>query len=317
MPELTPEEAVHAPGPWIHRDVSANGARFHAVSCGEGPLVLLLHGFPMYWWTWRRLLPQLAEMGYRAVAVDMRGYGGSDHPPRGYDLFTLSRDTEGIIRSLGESRATVIGHDMGAMVAWTLAAFSPSIVDRLAAISMPHPARMRSALIRDRSQMAAMSYLVGFQRPFIPERQMEADHAIWVEEFLREWSADPSWPHEEESRYFRAAFQIPHTAHCALEYYRWAVRSIPRGDGRKFVSDISERRIVSPVLHIHGGADRTILPRSADGSAEFVDGPYAWRSLPGVGHFPHEEAPELVNSMLIDWLVSQPPWDDPQPEPLP
>jgi pimeloyl-ACP methyl ester carboxylesterase len=105
------ESSIYLDGPWSHRSVSANGTRFHIAEHGEGPLVLLLHGFPEFWWTWRRQLRTLSEAGYRAVAVDLRGYGGSDKPPRGYDLVTAASDAAGLVRALGEANAVVVGHD--------------------------------------------------------------------------------------------------------------------------------------------------------------------------------------------------------------
>ncbi|MCX6431896.1 MAG: alpha/beta fold hydrolase, partial [Actinobacteria bacterium] len=95
MPE--PDAAIRAAGPWTHRDVAANGARFHVADIGDGPAVVLLHGFPTFWWTWRHQLTALAAAGYRAIAMDLRGYGGSDHPPEGYDPRTLSADIAGVI----------------------------------------------------------------------------------------------------------------------------------------------------------------------------------------------------------------------------
>ena len=114
--------AVHIAGPWTHRDLSANGVRLHVAEAGEGPLVLLLHGFPEFWWAWRAQLPALAAAGFRAVAPDLRGYGGSDKPPRGYDLPTAASDVAALVRALGERDAVVVGHDWGGLVAWTMAA---------------------------------------------------------------------------------------------------------------------------------------------------------------------------------------------------
>src|SRR5215211_7613215 len=111
---------VRIAGPWTHREVSANGIRLHVVECGDGPLVLLLHGFPEFWWSWRHQLIGLADAGFRAVAVDLRGYGDSDKPPRGYDGWTLAGDIAGLIRSLGERDAAVVGHDWGGLLAWTV-----------------------------------------------------------------------------------------------------------------------------------------------------------------------------------------------------
>ena len=98
-----PVDVVRAEGPWTHRDIAANACRFHLVEAGEGPLVVLLHGFPTFWWTWRHQLQSLAAAGFRAVAMDLRGYGGSDHTPHGYDPMTLAGDVAGLIRTLGEA----------------------------------------------------------------------------------------------------------------------------------------------------------------------------------------------------------------------
>src|SRR5215472_206477 len=140
------ESVVAIDGPWSRRSVSANGTRFHVVTSGEGPLVLLLHGFPEFWWTWRQQLVSLSEAGYRAVAADLRGYGGSDKPPRGYDLMTAAADAAGLIRALGEANAVVVGHDWGGLAAWTLAVYFPKAVRRLSVVSMAHPLQMRAAL---------------------------------------------------------------------------------------------------------------------------------------------------------------------------
>ena len=139
-----PASAVLLDGPWSHRDVAANGARFHIAELGDGPLVLLLHGFPQFWWTWRHQLVALADAGFRAVAMDLRGVGGSDRTPRGYDPANLALDVTGVIRSLGEPDAALVGHDLGGYLAWTAAAMRPKLVRRLAVSSMPHPRRWRS-----------------------------------------------------------------------------------------------------------------------------------------------------------------------------
>src|SRR6476661_5482116 len=141
------DAVVQIGGPWAHRSISANGTRFHAAEAGDGPLVLLLHGFPEFWWTWRHQLAVLPGAGFRAVAVDLRGYGGSDKPPRGYDLITAASDAAGLIRALGEANAVVVGHDWGALVAWTMAVYYPKVVRRLAIVSAAHPLRMRAEML--------------------------------------------------------------------------------------------------------------------------------------------------------------------------
>ncbi len=281
--------------------VAANGARFHVAVLGTGPLVLLLHGFPEFWWTWRHQLKALAAAGYRAAAMDLRGYGASDKPPRGYDPMTLAADASGVIRSLGERDAVVVGHGLGGHVAWTTAVISPSQVRRVAVLSAPHPLRLRSALLDPRQHLRATAVVLGFQRPVLPERKLVAHDGAEVGRLLRLWGG-PGWPDEQVESCYRHAFQIAGTAHCALESYRWAVRSIPRTDGVRFARRM-RTPVTRPTLHLHGALDRAVLPTSAEGSGRFVDAPYRWRLMDGVGHFPHEEAAEAVNRELLDWLA--------------
>lgn len=307
----SPAEAIFAPGPWEHTSVSANGANFHLAVMGSGPLILFLHGFPTYWWTWRSQLPALAAAGYRVAAMDLRGYGGSDHTPRGYDPFSTSLDVVGVIRSLGEASATVVGHGWGGFLAWTAAALHPDAVAGIVPVAMPHPRRLRDGILHDRAQLRASDYVIGFQRPWIPERQLVADEAAAVGRYLREWSVSPNWPDPHSDAMFRAAFMQANTAHCALEYHRWSIRSIPRTDGRRFIEEVSRARISAPVLQLHGAQDRTVLPRTATGCREFTQGPFAWRLFPDVGHFVHEEASERFTSLLLAWLAEGCAWSDP------
>jgi pimeloyl-ACP methyl ester carboxylesterase len=302
MSLLDPEEVIRAAGPWTHRAVAANGARFHLAEMGSGPLVLLLHGFPQFWWTWRRALPVLAEAGYRAAAMDLRGYAGSDHPPRGYDPSTLSADVTGVIRSLGERDAVVVGHGWGGFLAWTTATFHPAVIRAIVPVSMPHPLRLRASLLGDAGQRRASRYVFGFQVPTTPERDLLEDGAAEVGRLLHAWSATPGWPDPTTENTYRAAMLLLNTAHCALEYHRWALRSVVRPDGLRFASRM-KTPIDCPVLHLHGELDTTVLPASASGSGAHVTGPYTWMSLPDVGHFPHEEDPDTFHRVLLDWLA--------------
>ncbi len=193
-PVVTPEQAVWAEGPWEHRDVAANGARFHIATMGDGPLVVLMHGFPQYWWTWRHLLPRLAEAGYRAVAMDLRGYGGSDHTPHGYDPHTLSADVAGVVRSLGESSAVMIGHGWGGMIAWAAAVMRLSAVRAIVPVSMPHPILLRRGIVSDPEQRKLSRYAINYQWPLAPERALTKNNAARVEVLLQRWSATPQWP---------------------------------------------------------------------------------------------------------------------------
>src|SRR6188472_1395865 len=152
---------VNIDGPWEHRYISANGARFHVAEMGEGPLVLLLHGFPQFWYAWRHQMVALADAGYRAAALDLRGYGGSDKPPRGYDTYMSTLDAASVIRALGETRAIVIGQGLGGWIAWCMPTFRPDVTAAVASLSMPHPRVMRRAAWRDRRQRAASRWITG------------------------------------------------------------------------------------------------------------------------------------------------------------
>jgi len=300
-------DPVYIDGPWTHRSVSANGTRFHVAERGDGPLVLLLHGFPEFWWAWRHQLISLSEAGFRAVAVDLRGYGGSDKPPRGYDLVTAAADAAGLVRSLGEANAIIVGHDWGGLIGWTTAAYFPKVVRRLAVISVPHPLRVRGAVLADpRGQGRRSGYALGFQLPVLPERQLTSSNAERVGRLLRNWSG-PGWPDAEAERRYRAAMSMPSVAHSALEYHRWFVRSRFRPDGLRYARHM-RAPIQAPTLHLHGALDTCVLPATARGSGRYVDGPYRWRLLDGTGHFPHEERPDRFDSELRSWLA------DPEPE---
>ncbi len=295
------ESSVLVEGPWTHRDISANGARFHAAEIGQGPLVLLLHGFPEFWWSWRHQLGALANAGFRAVAPDLRGYGASDKPPRGYDVFTLAADVAGMVRALGERDAVVVGSDWGGLLAWVVATLHPGVVSRLVTVSMPHPLQLRRAALLDGRQRQASAYTLGFQLPWLPERRLVADQGAAVEGLLRGWAA-PGWPDREAARRYRAAMLLPGVAHSSLEYYRWMFRSLPRPDGLR-AARLLGRGVTAPTLQLHGALDRCVLAATAAGSNRYVRGPYDWCLLEGVGHYPHEEAPERVNPVLLRWAA--------------
>jgi pimeloyl-ACP methyl ester carboxylesterase len=280
--------------------VAANGARFHVAVAGDGPLVLFLHGFPEFWWAWRHQLVALAEAGFRAAAMDLRGFGASDKPPRGYDPMTLAADAAGVIRSLGERDAVVVGHGLGGAVAWTAGVVHPRQVRRLVPVSMPHPRRLRRAHLTDPRQLAASRHLAGYQAPFAPERRLVADGGLEVLRLLHAWSA-PGWPDGEAATRYCEAIRIPGVAHCAMESFRWGVRSVPRPDGLRYARRMSSP-VTVPTLQIHGVLDPSVAVRSAQGSDRYVEADYRLHLMPGVGHFPHEEDSAEFTRVLLEWL---------------
>jgi pimeloyl-ACP methyl ester carboxylesterase len=305
---------VRLDGPWIHRDVHANGIRVHVAETGEGPLVLLLHGFAEFWWTWRHQLGALGDAGYRVVAVDLRGYGDSDKPPRGYDAWTLAGDVGGLIKALGERDAHLVGHGWGGMLAWTVAAMHPRLVRSVSAIAAAHPMALRREIRRTalrrkpNNQARALGHVFRVQVPLAPERWLTKDGAATVATLMRRWSG-PEWTDKpdfaEAVERHRSAMMVRGAAHSALEYYRWAVRAQLRGEGRRY-RDAMRRKITVPVLQLAGGVDPCVLPRTLAASDAWTTRPVLTRTLDAVGHFPHQEAPAATNRVLAEFLATTP-----------
>ena len=292
-------------GPWEHRFVAANGARFHVAVAGpddrDAPLVVLLHGVPEFWWAWRHQLPPLADAGYRVAAMDVRGTGGSDKPPQGYDVPTLAADVAGVIQSLGATDAVVVGSGTGGEIAWAMAGLHPDRVRAIAPLAAPHPLDTRGHP-RAAMRASAVRRLAFVQLPSFPERAlMEGD---LVTRLLREWGGTPGWLDAETERTYRSAANVPFAAHSQMEQLRWLVRSMPRLDGRRYHAALEQTRPL-PVLQLHGGRDGLRPPARAALSRDTaaVIGPrYQFELLPSVGHYLAEEAPELVTDLLLTWL---------------
>lgn len=289
-------------GPWSHRDVAANGARFHVAETGDGPLVLLLHGFPEFWWAWRHQLPVLAGAGYRAVAMDLRGYGSSDKPPRGYDPMTLAADVAALIQTLGFSSGVVVGQGWGGYVGWATAAGHASCVDGLVTVAAPHPTELLRTPLR-LARRGPLAHLAAMQLPWLPERRIS--RTAYVSRHLERWSSPQSaFPSAEEvTRYTEALADWP-SPHCALEYHRWLVRSRWRSDGRAFTR-LMRPAVALPVLQIVGADDPATSLTAVHRSARHVatGETHDVVAVEQAGHFPHEEAPDVFTAVLLGWLA--------------
>jgi pimeloyl-ACP methyl ester carboxylesterase len=283
--------------------LEANEIGFHALAAGpeDGPLVLLLHGFPELARSWRHQLTALAAAGYRAVAPDMRGYGETEL--RGpYDPGTLVRDVVGLIDALGRERAVVVGHDWGGAVAWATALRAPERVERLVAINCPPASALFDAMRRSWTQLRKSWYILFFQIPWLPERRMAADGAAVVARALVGGSyRREAWPQVEIDAY-RAAFARPGRAKAAIDWYRAGFRKAFR---RRRASG-PPRRVTAPTLVLWGVEDR-FLGRELVGS-DVLRRVLAEGNVPDVvfiedaGHFVQNEAPDRVNEELVRWL---------------
>ena len=297
--------SVLLPGPWTHRSISANGVGLHVAEAGAGPLVLLLHGFPQFWWTWRAQLTALADAGFHVVAPDLRGYGASDKPPRGYDLPTLSADVAALVRALGEQDAVVVGHDWGGLLGWTTAALHPRSVRRLVVLSMAHPRRLRAGMTDPRQRRASALRAAVPGAPAArahahPRRRRPGGRPACSAGPARTGRGRRTSPRRSTGT--GRPSRIPQAAYGAMEYHRWAARSQLRPDGLRYARRMAAP-ITAPTLQLHGELDTCVLPSTARGSGRYVAGAYEWRELPGIGHFPQEEAPDTVTAAIADWAA--------------
>lgn len=262
---------------------------------------MLVHGFPEFWWAWRAQIPALAAAGYRVAAVDLRGFGASDKPPSGYDAPTACDDLAAVIRSLGASRAAIVGHGLGAWFTWSMPALRPEVTGAIATFSMPHPLVFQRAAWRHPLQWRANTYIRAMQTPFAPERQLSSRrHA--VARRLRDWSGpDRSWITDEVLTRYEQSMQVPFVATAATEYYRWLYRTRVTLPGWRYLASV-RAPIEVPTLLVHGADDPAVLPALAAESHGHVRGPVQVVTVPGAGHFVPEEAPAATTELLLGWL---------------
>lgn len=272
-----------------HAFVAANGVRLHYAEAGHGPLVLLLHGFPDFWYGWRRQMPALAAANFRVVAPDLRGYDRSARPAdvSQYRLALLVQDVIGLIEALGERSAALVGHDWGGIIAWYAAMHHPAFVERLVILNAPHPAAYRRELRKLSSQPWRSAYAAFFQMPWIPEVALRAGRFALLRRVL---GGGPARDPDDMERYL-AAFSGLSALKAALDYYRAAVRyPLPEC-----------LSTAVPTLVLWGERDPFLVPALADGLERWVERVVVER-LPHAGHWLHHDEPDRVNQRLIAFL---------------
>ena len=292
------DSVVLVDGPWTHRDISANGIRLHMAEAGAGPLVLLLHGFPEFWWSWRHQLTALADAGYHAVAPDLRGYGASDKPPRGYDAPTLAADLAGMVRGRQSADAVVVGHDWGGHLAWSVAALHPEVVRRLVVVSDPASAALARSVAQRSGQRTASRYMLRFQRPWAPERWLVEDDAANVARLLASWGGPTSpTPRPSAGAAMRCRSSTPRTGRWSTSGGRPLDR--PRTDGRRYPHGDDDAG-QAPTLQLHGALDRCVLPRPLR-DPDSTSGGLRMAPARRRRALPPEEAPDAVTGELMRW----------------
>lgn len=286
MPNLPPLEYL-----WFDRD----GVRLHAVAAGpkDGPLVILLHGFPEFWYSWRKQIGPLAEAGFRVVAPDQRGYNLSSKPARiiDYTVGNLVADVVYIAGALGRERFHLAGHDWGAAVAWATALLAPERLKKLAVLNVPHPAVFRRTLLSNPRQMVRSWYMAFFQLPVIPERRFSANNFEMGIKSLLASSRPGTFTPDDLSRY-RNAWSNPGTATAMINWYRALFRTRPA--------------LPNPQVHVStrilwGRGDMFLLPEMAAQSVALCDSAEL-TYFPDATHWLQHEEPEAVNAALIDFF---------------
>jgi pimeloyl-ACP methyl ester carboxylesterase len=292
---------VSPENPVAHRYADLGGVRLHYVEAGEGPLVVLLHGFPEFWFSWRFQIPALAEAGFRVVAPDMRGYNLSDKPTgvESYALDRLARDVERLIGALGEERAVVVGHDWGGIVAWAAAMLHPERVERLVILNVPHPERLARGL-RTPRQLLKSSYAFFFQIPWLPETVLRARDFAVVRFVFRNDPVRPDTFGEDDIDWYVEALSRPRALTATINYYRALARRAPD------LARTLRRRIEAPVLVIWGQRDLFLVPELARPDPVFVPDARVER-LPDASHWVQQDRPERVNALLLEFLEGQQP----------
>jgi pimeloyl-ACP methyl ester carboxylesterase len=290
------------------RRVAVNGIELSIVEQGEGPLVVLCHGFPELGFSWRHQLPALADAGYRVVVPDMRGYGRSSIPVdvEAYDIVTLCGDLTGLLDELSEQQAIFVGHDWGAIVVWNLAVLAPERVRAVAGLSVPFVPRAPAPPIEImRRNIGEDFYIVWFQQPGVADRVLAEDVRRTLttpQQWTARWAAEPeeprlpSWLSEEELAVYIEAFERTGFT-GGLNYYRNFDRNW------ELTAGVADRRVQAPAMFLTGEYD--LVRRFAPGETmnDWVPDLRANLVVPKAGHWVQQQAPEEVNSALLEFFA--------------
>lgn len=281
---------------FVHQETVINGLRFHYVEAGAGSLVMLLHGFPEFWYSWRFQISALAEAGYHVVAPDLRGYNKSDKPPgrNQYHIDVLANDVAGFIRGMANQQATVVGHDWGGGIAWKVASAYPELVKRLIVLNAPHPAVFMREM-RTLKQLQKSWYMFFFQIPYLPEIVFRAwNYALMDRAFRQEPVRQNAFSPQDIARY-KAAISEPGALTSGINYYRANIRHF-WNHPHWFTKPITQ-----PTLIIWGEQDNYLSIRLLEGLDRWVSDLQIER-IPQASHWVQIDAHEQVNEFIIQFL---------------
>ena len=268
-----------------HGYADSNGVKIHYASLGSGPLVVMVHGFPDFWYTWRDQMEALSDK-FQCVAIDQRGYNLSDKPKgvENYDVRLLVGDVAAVIRSLGQEKAILVGHDWGGLVAWQFALNIPQMTDRLIILNLPHPRGLTRELAHNPEQQKNSQYARNFQQPDAASK-LKA-------ELLAAWVKDPSAREKYIEAFKRSDFE------AMLNYYK---RNYPREPYTEDTTPVVKTQM--PVLMIHGLGDTALLSGALNNTWDWMGKDLTLVTIPGASHFVQQDASELVSRTMRAWLL--------------
>lgn len=281
-----------------HEWRSVNGITLHCVTAGTGPLVVLLHGFPECWYSWRYQIPALAEH-FTVVAPDMRGYNESDKPPRvrDYAVPLLVNDVAELVHSFGEQQAIIVGHDWGGIVAWATALTHPDLVAKLIILNAPHPRLFIQHLLTNPQQMLRSAYVGFFQLPWLPERTLSAHNYQAIERILKNSMVYPEQVSDKDIEFYKQAIARPKALTSALNYYR-------AGRGALYPALDVDPVVRVPVLVIWGEQD-VALGKELNNGIERYAPSVKLRFIADASHWVQQDKPDAVAQHMLHFMLEQ------------
>jgi len=283
---------------WQHRFVNTNGIRMHYVEQGEGFPVLLLHGFPELWYSWRYQIPELANAGFHAIAPDLRGYGETDKPEgiESYDIHHLIGDLVGLLDALELERAVIVGHDWGGIITWQMALICPERVERVISLNTPFqlhgPVRPTEAF--SQTPDGRFNYIIYFQQPGQAEADIEPNIEAFLETTMRRLATEESFITEETLKVFSNAFHKGGLT-GPINYYRNFDRNW------ETTAHLTGRKVTMPALMICAENDSILTPQMTNGMERHVPN-LTTRLVKNCGHWTQQERPDEVNRLIIEFL---------------
>jgi pimeloyl-ACP methyl ester carboxylesterase len=288
-----------------HGFATVNGVRLHYAESGSGDLVIFLHGFPEFWYSWRHQLIALAPH-FHVVAPDLRGYNLSDKPANvaDYRIEVLVEDVIGLIDHFAARSAAIVGHDWGAGVAWAVAQKYPDRISKLAVLQVPPAAAWRANM--GARQLLRSWYMFFFQLPRLPEWVIARNQFAGLDGMFKERVARPNSFSDADVAAYKEALRRPGALTAALNYYRAnVVRLMRRSSSVEGARAVHDNRIRVPTLFIFGEQDFAILPQTVKGIAGFINAPYRELRIQDSNHWVQNEAAEEVNAALLEFLMGR------------